>query len=172
VSWEEMFAAGLGLRPAPASPAEYEVQTGTQPVIDVPAPRFLTYDAYRAAIPLREVRIWCGLKAKRANRPRLLSGTPEGRVSTEDVYGILHAARGRCAHCGSLAVEGAPMDPVTRKPMPWGHIGRRIGSLDHIVSRFDGGSNTVANLRWSCHWCNTWSSERSPGALDHGAIPA
>jgi hypothetical protein len=62
------------------------------------------------------------------------------------------------------------MDPVTRKPLRWAHIGRRIGSLDHILSRFDGGLNTLANLAWSCHWCNTWVVERIPGATDHGAI--
>ncbi|WP_443049285.1 hypothetical protein [Streptomyces sp. NBC_00316] len=34
----------------------------------------------------------------------------------------------------------------------------------------DGGPNTNDNLRWSCHWCNTWPSERIPGAKDQGAI--
>lgn len=162
--------AALGAVPAPGSPAEYEASLGDRPDVEPPPPLFLTYDAFRAGTPLVEVRRWCGLKAKRANRYRLLSGVPEEKVSTEDVYGILHAARGRCAHCGSLAVEGAPVDPVTRKPARWAHVGRRIGSLDHVVPRIDGGPNTVGNLRWCCHWCNTWPTERVPGATDRGAI--
>lgn len=107
----DVIAAALGLVPAPATPAEYEAQAGIPPTLTAPPPRFLTYDAYRAATPLREVRAWCGLKAKRANRVRLMSGRPEERITTDDVYGILHAARGRCSHCGSLAVEGRPSGP-------------------------------------------------------------
>lgn len=83
---------------------------------------------------------------------------------------MLTAAPGRCSYCGSLAVEGAPICQETRKPLPWAHIGRRIGSLDHVVAWIDGGPNTNDNLRWSCHWCNTWPSERIPGAKDQGAI--
>jgi hypothetical protein len=31
------------------------------------------------------------------------------------------------------------------------------------------GRRTVpGNLGWSCLWCNTWQSERTPGAIDHG----
>jgi hypothetical protein len=166
----EAIAPLLTVRPAPASPAEYEAQTGGPVIALAPPPRFPTYDAYRAATPLREVRIWCGRKAKRANRARLLSGAPAGRISTSDVYDILHAAQGRCSYCGSLAVEGAPVDPATGKTLPWGHVGRRIGGLDHVVPRINGGLNAVANLCWCCHWCNTWPGERTPGALDHGAV--
>lgn len=137
---------------------------------ELPPPKFLTYQDFLATVPLRDIRFWCGRKAVRANRARLLSGRPAERITTNDVVTILSRARGRCRYCGSLAVETAPMHPETRKPMPWGHIGRRIGSLDHIVSRIDGGANTLANLAWSCHWCNTWHSERVPGATDHGAI--
>lgn len=137
---------------------------------ELQAPQFLTYEEFLATTPLRDIRFWCSRKAVRANRPRLMSGSPAEKITTDDVVAILHGARGRCVHCGSLAVEGAPMHPETRKPLRWGHIGRRIGSLDHIVSRFDGGTNTPANLVWSCHWCNTWPSERTPGATDHGAI--
>lgn len=138
--------------------------------LEVPPPLWRTFEDFLAGTPMREIRFWCGRKAVRANRVRLMSGRPTERITTDDVVSVLTAARGRCSHCGSLAVEGAPMHPETRKPMPWGHIGRRIGSLDHIISRFDGGPNTVNNLHWSCHWCNTWISERIPGANDHGAI--
>ncbi|WP_329368668.1 HNH endonuclease [Streptomyces sp. NBC_00669] len=164
----ELLLAAIGAQSAPASAAEYEAEH--PPPAETPPPLYVTYEEYRAAISLRDVRAWCGLKAKRANRGRLLSGRPVERISTEDVYSILVAARGRCSHCGSLAVEGAPVHPVTRKPAPWGHVGRRIGSLDHIVPRIEGGPNAMSNLRWSCHWCNTWPGERTPGAEDHGGI--
>ena len=37
-------------------------------------------------------------------------------------------------------------------------------------ARFNGGSNAPGNLTWACLWCNTWPSERRPGATDHGGI--
>jgi hypothetical protein len=57
----------------------------------------------------------------------------------------MHNARGRCSHCGSLAVEGLPV----RKDggaLPWGHYGRRIGSLGHNKAPFAGGDADFANL--------------------------
>jgi len=132
--------------------------------------QFLTYEEFFAATFLPDIRSWCGEKARRANRNRLMSGRPAEKVTTDEVPSILISSKGRCAYCGSLAVERTPKHPETRKPLPWGHIGRRIGSLDHIVSRFDGGTNTPANLAWSCRWCNTCPRERRHGASDHGAI--
>lgn len=138
--------------------------------VETPPPLWRTFEDFLAGAPMREIRYWCSRKAVRANRERLMSGRPKERITTNDVVSVMTDACGRCSHCGSLAVQGAPMHPETRKPMPWAHIGRRIGSLDHLLSRFDGGPNTVDNLRWSCHWCNTWPSERILGATDHGAI--
>lgn len=46
----------------------------------------------------------------------------------------------------------------------------RIGSLGHVVARFNGGANTPDNLAWSCLWCNTRPNERQPGATDRGAV--
>lgn len=135
-----------------------------------PLPLWLTFEDFLAGTPTQEVRRWCSRKAARANRERLLSGRPTERITTDDVVSVLTAARGRCSYCGSLAVQAAPVHPETRKPLPWAHVGRRIGSLDHVVARIDGGPNANGNLRWSCHWCNTWPSERIPGAKDHGAI--
>lgn len=137
---------------------------------EVPLPLWLTFGDFLAGAPVEEVRRWCGRKAARANRERLMSGRPTARITADDVVAVLTAACGRCSYCGSLAVQGAPVHPETRKPMPWGHIGRRIGSLDHVVALVAGGSNTVGNLRWCCHWCNTWPSERVRGAADHGAV--
>lgn len=98
-----------------------------------------------------------------------MSGVPLTKVTVEDVLAVLTAAEGRCVHCGSLAVERRP-SRADGGPLPWAPVGRRIGSLGHIVGRFHGGANTLDNLAWSCLWCNTWQSERTPGATDHGAI--
>jgi hypothetical protein len=98
-----------------------------------------------------------------------MSGAPDVFVTTDEVLSILTRARGRCHYCGSLAVENRPSNEQGH-PLPWEAVGRRIGSLSHIVSRVGGGSNSVDNLVWCCLWCNTWPNQRVPGALDYGAI--
>jgi hypothetical protein len=112
---------------------------------------------------------WCRAKAKKANRPRLMSGPPDVKIKGEDVWAVLKAAGGRCEYCGSLAVENRPSAP-SGKPLPWVQVGRRIGSLGHRVARFSGGSNARDNLSWACLRCNTWPQERRPGATDYGGI--
>jgi hypothetical protein len=112
---------------------------------------------------------WCRKKALRANRPRLMSGVPDVKITGADVWAVLEVARGRCEYCGSLAVENRP-SARNGQPMPWAQVGRRIGSLGHRVARFNGGSNAPGNLGWACLWCNTWQPERRPGATDHGGI--
>jgi hypothetical protein len=110
--------------------------------------------------------------AKRANRKRLLSDPVDVRVRPEDVWEVVKAARGRCAHCGSLAVEGRPSYRAG-SPAPWEQVGRRIGSLGHRQLRFLGGSNAPANLQWECLWCNTWTARgvlQERGALDRGGF--
>ncbi|WP_405883694.1 HNH endonuclease [Streptomyces sp. NBC_01384] len=149
---------------------EDAAETAVVPFEVPPPPLWRTFEDFLDGVPMRDIRYWCGRKAVRANRDRLMSGRPKERITTDDVVSVLTDARGRSSHCGSLAVAGAPMHQETRKPLAWAHIGRRIGSLDHFVARIDGGPNTIDNLRWSCHWCNTWPSERIPGAKDHGAI--
>jgi HNH endonuclease len=97
-----------------------------------------------------------------------MSPVPERRVTADEVWRIVEAAKGRCVYCGSLCLEKLPYDLVTKKKLPWGHVGRRIGSLSHIIPRASGGTNDSANLVWSCLWCNTWTCERIAGAADHG----
>lgn len=111
---------------------------------------------------------WCRAKAKKANLPRLMSGSPDAKIMAEDVWRVLDAAQGRCAHCGSLAVEKRP-STAKGAPLPWEQVGRRIGSLGHRIARFNRGKNAPSNLCWSCLWCNTWLDERQWGARDHGA---
>jgi hypothetical protein len=81
------------------------------------------------------------MKAKKANAVRLLSEAPEISVTAQEVWAIQEASEGRCFHCGSLAVEGRPSKPKTGAPLPWAQIGRRIGALDHLTTRFEGGGN-------------------------------
>lgn len=149
------------MRPMPARPA----QSMTKP----PAPLYASWNEYLARTTSGERRAWCARKAKKANGDRLMSGRPEDRITAEDVWAILQGAQGRCAHCGSLAVESRPSKP-NGAPAPWEHVGRRIGSLGHVLARFNGGTNTPDNLVWSCLWCNTWPEERRAGATDHGAV--
>jgi hypothetical protein len=94
---------------------------------------------------------------------------PDVKFSAADVWSVLESARGQCEYCGSLAVENRPSGPDGR-PLTWSQVGRRIGSLGHRVARFNGGSNAPGNLGWVCLWCNTWPTERRPGAPDHGGI--
>jgi hypothetical protein len=145
--------------PAPLSPPP---QSGASPT-----PRFASWADFITQTTPAERRAWCARKAKKANGPRLMSGSPSEKVSADRVWQVLVAARGRCAHRGSLAVENRPSRP-DGAPVPWDTVGRRIGSLGHRISRFNGGGNTRENLVWSCLWCNTWLGERRLGATDHG----
>ncbi len=99
-----------------------------------------------------------------------MSEAPERRLTAADVWQIVEAAQGRCHYCGSLCLERLPYDPKTKARLPWGHVGRRIGSLNHIKPRVLGGTNAPSNLAWSCLWCNTWTCERTEGAADHGGL--
>ena len=134
---------------------------------DRPAPVYESWTQYLADTTAEERQQWCRVKAKHANRTRLMSGPPDAKISADDVWVILSAAEGRCEHCGSLAIERRPSGPDGR-PAAWASIGRRVGSLGHRLARFNGGSNRPTNLCWSCLWCNTWPEERRPGATDHG----
>jgi hypothetical protein len=115
----------------------------------------------------RERMQWCARKAKRANRQRLLSAAVSVQLKTMDVLEVMYAAKGRCCHCRSLAVENRP-SAQNGAPLSWEHIGRRIGSLEHLKSRISGGDNERENLAWSCLWCNTHVSERKPFAENCG----
>jgi hypothetical protein len=166
------FAAGLPpdqaerliarAKPAPLEPpADGDVEP--------PAPMFTSWDDYLVATTVEHRLRWCRAKARTANRPRLMSGPPDRKITAAEVWSILELAKGRCAHCDSLAVEARPSGSDGR-PTEWAPVGRRIGSLGHRIARFNGGQNDPDNLFWSCLWCNTWPSERRNGAIDHGAI--
>lgn len=114
-----------------------------------------------------EAKKMCESRTNKANSERLMSPAPARRITAKDVWSILVKAQGRCIHCGSLAVERRP-SKSNGAPIRWEHIGRRIGSLEHLKARVDGGGNEPENLAWACLWCNTWKSERRPGATDHG----
>src|SRR6266568_2918955 len=121
-----------------------------------PPPSYLSWENYLARTTAAERMARCARTASRANRKRLMSPLPTTRLVGQDVLSVLMAARGRCAYCGSLAVEGRPSNPHTGAPLPWAQVGRRVGSLSHLQWRVDGGDNDLSNLKWSCLWCNTW----------------
>jgi hypothetical protein len=148
--------------PAPLAPPQESAEA-------TPAPVYTAWTDYLARTSEGQRRAWCVRKAGRANRPRLMSGTPTELLTGEDVWAVLESARGRCVHCSSLAVENRPSKP-NGAPAAWSQVGRRIGSLGHMISRFHGGPNTPSNLAWSCLWCNTWQIERRQGATDHGGL--
>jgi hypothetical protein len=150
-------------RPAPSRPGQ------STPQRPAPLPAYSSWDDYLARTTPSSRRRWCARKATKANADRLMSGRPATRITADDVQAVLHTARGRCAHCGSLAVESRP-SAADGRPLPWAIMGRRIGSLGHRVTRFEGGDNAAENLVWCCLWCNTWPSERIPGSTDHGGF--
>jgi hypothetical protein len=151
------------VRPAPRAPGLEAAGPVTGP------PVYVSWEGFLDLTTSADRMAWCRNKAKRANRPRLMSGPPDVKITGADVWAVLEAAKGRCEYCGSLAIENRPSDP-DGKPLPWAQVGRRIGSLGHRVARFHGGSNSSDNLGWVCLWCNTWPQERRPGATDHGGI--
>lgn len=136
-------------------------------VPEAPAPTFLSWADYLARTTRAERMKRCYAASKKANRKRLLSEAPVEHLTGPVVWAIIEAAKGRCAHCGSLAVESRP-SKNNGAPAAWAQVGRRIGSLEHAKARFAGGDNFIENLAWSCLWCNTWPSERRLGATDHG----
>lgn len=132
-----------------------------------PTYRSLTDYILRTTYAKRMAR--CHAAAKKANQKRLLSDAPTFHLTGADVWTILKAARGRCAYCGSLAVETRP-SKANGAPTAWAQVGRRLGSLEHRRWRAGGGDNDLTNLAWSCLWCNTWKRERRPGVADHGGF--
>jgi hypothetical protein len=149
------------------TPMPFAPEPDTQ--VSRPAPIYTSWQDYlRDTEPSQRLQ-WCRAKARTANRKRLMSGLPDRKITADEVWAVIDDAKGRCEHCGSLALEGRPSGADGR-PNPWAPIGRRIGSLGHRLARFNGGSNDSANLGWSCLWCNTWPQERRHGATDHGAV--
>ena len=134
-----------------------------------PEPTYRSFVDYLTQTTHAERMTRCRKAAKKANRERLLSSAPKHRLSGDDVLNVMISARGRCAHCGSLAVEKRPSKP-NGAPLAWAQIGRRLGSLEHRHWRARGGDNDLSNLAWSCLWCNTWVRERRQGATDHAGF--
>jgi hypothetical protein len=135
------------------------------------SPKYVSWDDFLDSTTIREIRTWCSRKAGQANKPRLMSGKPTDKITVDTVLNVLLAAKGRCHFCGSLAVENRPSKP-NGSPLPWEHIGRRIGGLGHLKNVLRGGTNTEDNLVWSCILCNTFEAPavRKMNAQDYGAI--
>ena len=145
-------------------------QTPDVPTPEPSPPIFSSWTEYLAGTTYGQRMKRCYAAAKKANRKRLLSPVPDVHLTAQDVWSVIETAQGRCIHCGSLAVENRPSNPATGAPLAWAQVGRRIGSLEHVKSRFGGGGNGLANLAWACLWCNTWETERRPNSPDHGGF--
>ncbi len=130
-------------------------------------PKYISFNDWCIRTSVKEKREYCHARSKKANSKRLCSPKPTYNIRTWEVWHIIEEAKGRCAFCGSLAVEKRPSDEKGH-PVPWNNVGRRAGSLGHRVARFHGGGNQLDNLFWCCLWCNDWESERMPGATNHG----
>ena len=94
----------------------------------------------------------------------------EARLTGSDIWSIIEQAKGCCMYCGSLAIENRPSHATKGSPLPWEHVGRRIGSLEHINPYLDGRINGLANLGWACLWCNVHPEARIWSAADHGGF--
>lgn len=154
--WDEVF----GTDREPPAPPTRRYSTAKAPGTGP----FRSWKDFIARTSEAERMRWCALKAKKANGWIPRPGEPKTLITAREVWNILESAQGRCRYCGSLAVEKKPPSG------PWGEMGRRIGSLDHVKARFDGGNSAAQNLGWACNWCNTWKSERRKGARDHGGF--
>lgn len=130
---------------------------------------FTSWEDFLERTTEKERMDWCRAKANKANRKRLLSDEPTVKLTAEDVWRVLESYKGHCYYCGSLALENRPSKP-NGSPLPWEHMGRRIGSLEHIERRFSGGENNYDNLAWACLWCNTWEDERKKCTDNHGGL--
>jgi hypothetical protein len=158
--------AALRARRNSQPPSKYWQMPGDE-VVKAPAPLYLSWTDYLQRTTNSERMKRCYAAAKKANRKRLLSEAPKERLTGQAVWTVFESAKGRCAHCGSLAVESRPSDG-RGAPVAWAQVGRRVGSLEHARARYAGGDNFLENLAWSCLWCNTWPAERRRGAMDHG----
>ncbi len=150
------------------APSQARWQMPGVPTIDPGPPIYVSWEDYVVHTTNAQRMARCYAASKKANRKRLLSASPEHRLTGPLVWKIIETARGRCTHCNSLAVENRPSHPNTGQPLAWAQVGRRIGSLEHVEWRMGGGDNNFQNLAWACLWCNTWPSERRWGASDHG----
>jgi len=152
--------------PTPPRPSRWQMPGSPVPAAGPPI--YASWTDYLANTTYGQRMRRCYAAAKKANRKRLLSASPGFHLSGQDVWAVIENASGRCIHCGSLAVEGRPSHPTTGQPLPWAHVGRRIGSLEHLRWRLGGGDNDLSNLAWACLWCNTWEVARRWHATDHG----
>lgn len=125
---------------------------------DLPPPVYASWGAYLERTTYGERMSRCHAAAKRANRR--LPNRDGTRLTGKDIWGVVEGAQGRCLYCRSLAVERCPTGG-------WGHVGRRIGSLEH-KERLLGRNNEITNLAWACMWCNTHPGERIAFSEDYG----
>ena len=135
--------------------------------LDPPPPLYASWEDYLARTSPAERLAWCAAKAKVANRTRLLSAAPKLKLTGREVLRVLEAAKGRALIAAPRLLRAVHQGRKGHQPH---------GCKSVVVSeawtirrgRYGGGDNDVANLGWSCPWCNTWPSEWRRHAPDHG----
>lgn len=162
-SWESGSLLHLG--PAITGARYRLTMTRRKPT---PAALYMSWADFTGRADPWQIREWCAEKARKANKRASARGIT-ATIAVADVFDTLLTACGKCAYCGSLAVETIPSGP-DGKSLSWYDIGRRVGSLDHVQALVDGGANARANLAWACMLCNSGGPERISGATDRGAI--
>lgn len=135
----------------------------------LPEPLYASWEDYVEHTTEQTRRAWLRRKVSKANSVRLLGGRPEGRLRLADAVSLLEEARGRCAACGSLAVEPTPRDVAGKQILGSMALQRRIGTLDHWVPVLAGGSNHLDNLRWCCGRCQNLRPVGQPLSPDRAA---
>jgi len=115
--------------PAPLSPPP---QSGASPI-----PWFASWADFIAQTTPAERRPWCTRKAKKANGTRLMSGSPSDKISADDVWQVLVAARGAVCLL-RLTRSGESAIPAGRRTRALGYgwsSDRVAGPPDQQVQR-------------------------------------
>lgn len=61
---------------------------------------------------------------------------------------LYHRDNFTCVWCGRAVFKGR---------------GARVATLDHVITRYEGGMNTTGNLVTACHTCNSERNKRTLG---------
>lgn len=135
----------------------------------LPEPLYASWEDYLEHTPEQTRRAWLRRKVSRANRVRLVGGRPEGRLRLADAVRLLEESRGRCAACGSLAVEPNPRDGTGKPILGSMALQHRVGTIDHWVPVLAGGGNHLDNPRWCCGRCQNLRPVGQPLSPDRAA---
>jgi hypothetical protein len=81
------------------------------PTAPTPKPVYSSWADFIAKTSRAERLARCHAAAKKSNMQRLMSEAPQRHLKGHEVWSVIEAQRGRCFHCGWLAVESRPSKP-------------------------------------------------------------